>query len=207
MTGTGPRVRDVREQRAEADDQLDLELLEEADDQLRERAPAEVRLDPEQQHDVAVEAGRARVVEDGRGPVDASRDPVLERDVRPRRLEVEEVLGLDLGEALRVPELREVAGGERGALAAVVPAAESGDQNRALELRTARDKELLGHTSESRCSRAAENEVAGRTARPARRCTPRPPPRAPRGRARAPRAASSATGARRRPSARSGARA
>ena len=49
-------------------------------------------------------------------------------------LEVEEVLGLDFGKPPRIPELREVAGGERRALAAVVPAAERGDQDRAFEL-------------------------------------------------------------------------
>ena len=43
--------------------------------------------------------------------------------MRPCRLEVEEALGVDLGEALRPPGLGEVATGERGALAAVVPAA------------------------------------------------------------------------------------
>jgi hypothetical protein len=53
-----------------------------------------------------------------------------ERNVRPRRLEVEEVLRLDLGEALGLPGLRKVAGGERRSLAAVVPAPERGDQDR-----------------------------------------------------------------------------
>src|SRR5437667_9721040 len=43
--GTG--VRDVGEQRSEGDHHLDAELADEADQQLRERAPAPVRLDPE----------------------------------------------------------------------------------------------------------------------------------------------------------------
>jgi hypothetical protein len=50
--------------------------------------------------------------------------------MRPRRLEVEEVLGLDLGEFVGVPDLREVAAGERSPLATVVPAAKRGDQER-----------------------------------------------------------------------------
>jgi hypothetical protein len=50
--------------------------------------------------------------------------------MRPRRLEVEEVLRLDLGEFVGVPDLREIAAGERRSLAAVVPAAKCGDQER-----------------------------------------------------------------------------
>jgi hypothetical protein len=50
--------------------------------------------------------------------------------VRPRRLEIEEVLRLDLGEFVGVPDLREVAAGEGSPLAAVVPAAKCGDQER-----------------------------------------------------------------------------
>jgi hypothetical protein len=131
-----PRVRHVRKQRAQRDDEVDPELLDEADDQIRERAPAEVRLDAEEQDDVAVEPLRTPVVEDGRGPVDSPCQSFLERDVRPRRLEVEEVLRIDLRESLRVPELGEVAGCERCSLTAVVPAPESGDHERPLELRT-----------------------------------------------------------------------
>ena len=52
--GRGPRVRDVRKQRAERDHHLHAELLREVDDHPGERAPAKVRLDPEQQHGVAL---------------------------------------------------------------------------------------------------------------------------------------------------------
>jgi hypothetical protein len=50
--------------------------------------------------------------------------------MRTGGLEVEEVFRLDVGEALRFPDLGEVPAGERGALAAVVPAAKCCDQNR-----------------------------------------------------------------------------
>ena len=90
--GRRARVRHVREQRAERDQQLDPEVAREADDELGERAPAQVRLDPEQQHDVAVEALRPRVVEGRLRPVDPAAQALLERDVRTGRLEVEEVL-------------------------------------------------------------------------------------------------------------------
>jgi hypothetical protein len=55
---------------------------------------------------------------------------VDERDVRAGGLEVEEVLRLDVGEAIRFPDLGEIAACKRGALAAVVPAAKCCDQNR-----------------------------------------------------------------------------
>jgi hypothetical protein len=67
------------------------------------------------------------VVEGVLGPLDASRAFLDERDVRPRRLEVEESLWLDLGEALRLPGLGEITAGERRTLATVVPAAEGSD--------------------------------------------------------------------------------
>jgi hypothetical protein len=55
---------------------------------------------------------------------------VDERDVWTGGLEVEEVLRLDVGEAVRFPDLGEVAARERGALAAIVPATKCCDQNR-----------------------------------------------------------------------------
>ena len=143
-----PRVRDVGEQRAERDDQLDAELAREVDDQAAERAPAQVRLDAEEQDGVAVHPVWARVVEDRLRPVDPAREPLLELHVRARRLEVVEALGVDLGEPPRVPALGEVAGCERGALAAVVPAPERSDQDRTLERRAASDVELR-HSGQS----------------------------------------------------------
>ena len=92
---------------------LGAEFLREANDDVGECAPAEVRLDAEQQHDVVVEPGRAAVVEDRRRPVDAAGHAFLQSDVRTGGLEVEEVLRVDLGETLSTPELREVTGGER----------------------------------------------------------------------------------------------
>ena len=78
-------------------------------------------------------------------PLDPTRLTVDERHVRANRLEVEEVLRLDLGEACSVPLLREICSAERGSLAAVVPAAEGRDQHRPLQLRPLRDAQL-GHS-------------------------------------------------------------
>ena len=49
--------------------------------------------------------GMRRVVEGVLGPLDPARQALVERDVRPGRLEVEEVLRVDLREPLGVPEL------------------------------------------------------------------------------------------------------
>jgi hypothetical protein len=50
--------------------------------------------------------------------------------VRPDGLEVEELLRIDVPEPAGAPGAGEEAGRERGALSAVVPAPEGGDQNR-----------------------------------------------------------------------------
>ena len=73
---------------------------------LAERPPADVRLDPEQQHGVAIGARDRRVEEGVVGPVDLPRDAVDERDLRPGRLEVEEALRIDVREALARSQAR-----------------------------------------------------------------------------------------------------
>ena len=62
--------------------------------------------------------------------------------MRPRHLEVEEELGVDVRELLGAPGAREERGRERRALAAVVPAAEGADEDRAVELRPPLDPKL-----------------------------------------------------------------
>ena len=118
--------------------------LRETEHELRERLPAEVRLGAEQDDRVAAGAGDLRVEEPVLRPVELARHPVLERDVRTRRLEVVERLGVDLREPLAGPVLREIARRERRALPAVVPAAERRDENRPAQLRRERDVQL-GH--------------------------------------------------------------
>jgi hypothetical protein len=68
---------------------------------------------------------------------------VDERNVRTGGLEVEEVLRLDVGEAVGFPDLGEVAACERGALAAVVPAAKCRDQNRLAQARSSDDAKFV----------------------------------------------------------------
>jgi hypothetical protein len=73
--------------------------------------------------------------------------------VRPRRLEVEKPLRLDLCKTLRAPRLREVPGSQRRRLRAVVPAPKRGYENRPLELRPLVDAKLVGHPVSLRASR------------------------------------------------------
>jgi hypothetical protein len=76
-------------------------------------------------------------------PFDVTGLPLDERNVRAGRLEVVEVLGLDLREPVRLPDLREVAACQRRALATIVPAAECGDQNRLAQVRPLGDAEFV----------------------------------------------------------------
>ncbi len=117
-------MRHVGEEGAEGDDELDAEVAREADDEVAERAPAIVRLDAEQDHGIAVGARERGGVERRLGPLDPAREAVVERDGRPRRLEVDVRLGIDVGEAPRVPDTRQRPSGERRRLPSVVPAAE-----------------------------------------------------------------------------------
>ena len=82
------------------------------------------------------------MVEGVLGPLDPARQPLVERHGRADGLEVDERLGVDVGEARRVPVLDEVAGGERRRLAAVVPAAERRDQHGAAQRRALGDAQV-----------------------------------------------------------------
>ena len=75
-------MRDVGEERAERDDELDAEVAGELDDLAREGPPAQVGLDAEEEHGVALRPGEVRVVEDVLGPVDAPGDPSSSATVR-----------------------------------------------------------------------------------------------------------------------------
>src|SRR5688500_8374787 len=106
-------MRDVREQRTERDHELDLEVTREVDDEGGEPAPAQVRLDAEQQNRVALGPGDPSVVKSRVGPFDPPGLAVDQRDVWTGRLEVEELLAVDLREAGRAPRPREEAPGQR----------------------------------------------------------------------------------------------
>ena len=105
------------------------------------------------------------------GPLDLSCDPLVEGDEGTGRLEVEEVLRVDVAEPPRLAALGEERGGERRALRAVVPAAERGDENRAAQAREPLDAEVLGDQLSLReCLRApCSRQATVRVTRPPRR--------------------------------------
>ena len=138
-------MRHVGEQRPKRDDELDVQLLDMTDDQVGERTPADVWLDPEQQDDVALETRRLRAIEGRLRPVDLPSYPVDERNVRPGRLEIEETLRIDVCDLVGAPELGEVARRERGRLGAVVPPAKRGYEDRPCEFRPGGDSKLRFH--------------------------------------------------------------
>src|SRR5215211_9048674 len=73
------------------------------------------------------------MVKGGLGPVDPAREAFLESHVGPGCLEVEELLGVDVREAARLPGLRKETGGQGGSLRSVVPTPEGGDEHRAAQ--------------------------------------------------------------------------
>jgi hypothetical protein len=83
------------------------------------------------------------VVEGVLGPFDAARQPLVQRHGRPDRLEVDEGLGVDVGEARRAPLLDEVAGRDGRRLPAVVPAPERRDHHRPAERGQLIDAEVV----------------------------------------------------------------
>ena len=154
-------MRDVGEEGTERDQELDVERARELDDLVREGSPADVRLDADENDDVALEVGKLRVEEDGLRPVDAPRDAVDERDVRPRRLEIEELLGIDVREPTRAPGLREEARRKRRALRSVVPAPEGGDEDGTAKRRPPFDAEVVGDSRSEFTEAAFRGPAAG----------------------------------------------
>ncbi len=177
--GRGARVRHVGEQGAERDDEVDADVPGEADHEVRERTPAVVGLDTDEDHRVAVGSGDRRVVEGVLGPLDPARKPFVERHRRTDGLEVHERLRVDVREAGRVPLLDEVAGGHGRGLSAVVPATKRRDQHGAPQRRAFGKAQIrLGHprsvttVSASAAARRAARRAPGRV-RPAREAVAR----------------------------------
>jgi len=128
------RVGDLGDQRAERDDHLDAHPVGRAGDQVGEGAPAQVRLGAVEQDQIALgprrTSGKQRVL----GPLDVARLALGESDRWTVRLEVEELLRVDLGHHLRVERRGDRA--ERGRCGGrrIVPAAESADEDRRTKL-------------------------------------------------------------------------
>ena len=104
------------------------------DDRVGEGAPADVRLDPAEQDEIALRGGHADRQQRVRGPVDLARLALDQADRGPVDLEVVELLRVDPGDDLRVER-----GGDRlqrrgGRAGGVVPAGEGADQGRRAKL-------------------------------------------------------------------------
>ena len=143
--GCRPRVGDVREQRAQRDDEVDAEVGREPRDEVGEGAPAVVRLDSQENDRVSLDAREAGVEEDVLGPLDLARHALVETHGGPYGLEVDEAFRVDVREALGLPASRKVRSSQRGRLASVVPALEGGDQDGPRERGALGDAELCSH--------------------------------------------------------------
>ena len=108
MTEVGPGVGHLGEQGAEGEDQAGVELLGHGHDLVAERAPPQLGLGAEQHH--GVDARRRAGGELGGGPGDLARLAVDQADLRAGGGEVEELLGVDLGEAVGRPAVRAASG-------------------------------------------------------------------------------------------------
>ena len=156
-------MRHVGEQRPERDDELDAEIVREVGDEVGERPPAIVRLDAHEHDRIAVRPGNAGSEERVLRPFDPPGLSLVERHMRASRLEVDEELGIDVRELLRLPQACEVARRERGRLPAVVPPAEGADQDGSIELRPVVHPQLSGHRPELTDGQVAPVAARART--------------------------------------------
>jgi hypothetical protein len=123
-------MRDVGQQRAERHDHLHAERLGQLDDGRAERPPAVGRLGSGEQHEVARGARDTRLVDLDVGPLDHAVPAALEPHGRARRLEVDELLGIDHREAVGAEPGAEEAERRRRRLTGVVPALERAHERR-----------------------------------------------------------------------------
>jgi hypothetical protein len=121
-------VRHVGEQRAHRHDELGAERLGEVDDVLAERAPAHRRLGALHEDEIARRARHAGGEDLDARPRDLAAAVLVEAGVRPRGLEVVEVLGVDAREALCAKRFADERQCCRGGVTRVVPTAERADE-------------------------------------------------------------------------------
>ena len=124
-----PGVGHLGQQGAEGDDRAGADGDGDTEHVVAERAPLQLGLDAgEQHHAVAVRGGGG--LEDVGGPLDAAAAVEVDADLGPGGGEVEEDLGVDVGEGPGAPLLDQVVDGGGGGVAGVVPAPERGDEDR-----------------------------------------------------------------------------
>jgi len=128
-------VGDLGDERPHGDHHLGAERVGGGRDRLREGAPAQVGLGAVEQDEVAFGAGNSDGDQVVARPLDLARLALAEDDRRPRRLEVEVVLGVELGDRLGVEGVGDGAERRRGGPGGVVPAAKGADEDRRAQLR------------------------------------------------------------------------
>ena len=102
------------------------------DDEVAERPPLELGLDALQEDHVAAAVREAAGGELVERPVDHP-DTVFATDLWTGRREVEELLGIDVGERVGVPSIAEPPDGRRRGVACVVPPLECSDDDWPIE--------------------------------------------------------------------------
>ena len=128
-------VRDVSDQSSERHHHLDAEHLGGIGDAIGKGPPAQVGLGAGEQHKVALGARRSGGEQDVARPLDLAALSLGQRDRRPVGLEVEELLGVDLGDHVRIERFRRCGQCGGGGACGVVPARESTDEDRGSKLR------------------------------------------------------------------------
>ena len=133
-----PGVRRVRQQCAEDDDGVDIELVGDGQQLGAECAPPHIRLDAVHQHDVAVRAGWAAVRNVHRRPHQLAGHTVDLPDHRPIDLVVVVGLVVDLDDRLGLPDRVQVLERVAGRVAGVVPALERRHHDGVVRVRAGR---------------------------------------------------------------------
>ena len=129
-------MRHLGHQGTEQQHQAAAGLLGQAGDLGAERAPAELGLGADDQQGVAGVAGEGRGVDLGGRPADPAHPVVAELGLGPRRGEVEELLGVDLGHQLGVIAVDQVPDGAAGGVPGVVPTLEGDEHDGPLQHRS-----------------------------------------------------------------------
>ena len=128
-------MRYLRRCRAERHDHLAVGPIGDVQQHLAELPPMDVRFDAREHDEVALGPEMVGDVHDVLGPHDLSGHAVLEHHLGPELLEVEELVGLDVGEPRRAGVLDEPVERARRCRRRVEVAGERGDQHALTSLR------------------------------------------------------------------------
>ena len=154
-------MRDLGGCRAECHHHLAVGSIGDVQQHSAELAPVDVWLDAGEHDEIALGPEMVGDVHDVLGPHDLAGHAVLEDHLRPELLEVEELVGLDVGESRRAGVLDEPVESARGGRRRVEVARERGDQHASTYLRNMLPDEILHppHPGAARSLREFEREA------------------------------------------------